>query len=499
MNFLLDKNSKIVIYGAGTMGISWAEKAANIGLKVILFIDRSADDIKYIKKIPVVTFETYNTIADEDDIVIVMLQNAMYHSAIVKQLQKIGIRKVIFFPMYTLGMNKERVFCLRRKYNECIKLDFDDSLTIPILYDDKIYSKDEGIIWEGKKEIIVWAPAELCYSNHGYEKENIWKSNFTKESIKLWSNYVYDRSLFVLRPYWELFSFFDGKTTNCAMYLKLFEKERGNDQIHNNDKILKDRNSLINIFEEEFCKGNEFFEQSPANSGIGNHGKIVIYDGLHRSVFLLNRGYWWIPVCLSNSNYNYLFNMEAVQKLKDYLETNNISELEYPLETFGFYNYPIKHQYIRAIWKELIREITNRGWDINEMFDLSLTNAYFARMFHREGTQVVYCLIDDKSEIEMLVNDIFRINNMNFIFNTSSWYPIIDECEIIVICMEQFRRLFLHGSLAWKERLKCIVVYDVLVEGAVSIFDRVFGNNRKCSLIRRYVTDGLMRGMYIVE
>lgn len=498
MNFVFDKESKIVVYGAGPMAVLWAEKAVRRGFTIRLFIDRDACYIKNVNNIPVIPLELYNNIANEDDIVIIMLQNVMWHQQIVEQLQKSGVIKVIFFPMRVSRKNMEQVFCLRRKYNECIKFEFDDSLKVPILYDDKTYDKDEGIIWEDKKYVIVWAPTELCYSVQRYGEGNIWKGDVTEESIELGKKYLYDKSLFALRPYWELFSFLKGKATDCSMYLRI-NGEEGHIRKRNNKELLKDRNRLVDFFKEEICKGNEFFEQSPASAGIGNRGKIVIYDGAHRCIFLIDNGYWWIPVCLSNNDYNNLFYKEAVQKLKDYIEANDIRELEYPLEAFGFYNYPIKHQYIRGIWKNLIREITDRGWTCNVVFDMSLTDAYFARMLYREGAQTIYCLLDNKNEIPILVNNIFRINNMEFVYDTDYLYKVVNQCEIIIVCMEQLLSLFRHNIFIWENCLKCVVVYDVLVDESVSALERTLGKSRRFNLISKYVEDGIIRGMYIVE
>lgn len=497
MNFVFDKESKIVVYGAGPMAVLWGEKAVSIGFTIRLFIDRNADNIKTVNNIPVITFEQYINIANMDDIVIIMLQNVMWHKKIVDQLQKLGIIKVIFFPMQVKKKNLEPAFCLRRKYNECIKFEFEDFLEVPILYDDEIFNKDEGLIWEDKKYTIVWAPIELCYSVQRYG-EDIWKGDVTEESIELIKRYNCDKSLVALRPYWELLSFLDGKMGDCSIYLRI-NGEEGHIGKRNNQELLKDRNKLFDFFKEEICKGNEFFEQSPACAGLGNWGKIVIYDGVHRSIFLIDNGYWWIPVRLSNSDYSYLFHTEAVQKLKDYIEANDIRELEYPLEAFGFYNYPVNHHYVRGIWKKLIREITSRNWKFNAVFDLSLTDGYFARMFYREGSQIIYCLLDDGNEISLLANDIFRIDNIRFVYDANYLYKIMNKCEIIILRMEQLISLFQHDTFVWEDCLKCIVVYNVLAEESALVFERFFGVNRRFNLINRYVTDGIMKEMYIVE
>lgn len=499
MIFLLDKNSKIVLYGAGSMAVSWMKKAGSIGFTVRLFIDKRAEDIKNIENIPVVTFDSYQNLASEDDTVIIMLQNVMWHREIVIQLQKLGIRKIIFFPLQSSGLSTDTVFCLRRKYNECIKFQFNSFLKIPILEKDDKYGMDEEIIWENQNETIVWVPVELCYSISGNREGTIWKSDYTQEAIELRIKYIYNKSIFALRPYWELFSYLNGKKDDCSIYLKIFGKEgHASSQGYDNKTLLKDRNKLINIFKNEVCKGNKFFEQSPADCSVGERGKIVVNDGIHRSVFLIDSGYWWIPACLSNKDYNYLFNIEAVQKLKDYIESNNMDELEYPIEAFGFYNYPIKYQYVKIIWKELIREVINREWDLKVILDLSLTDAYFSRMFYREGAKEIYCLLNDKSEIPKLANNIFRIRNIDFIYNTDLLFEIMSKCEIIIIHIKQLINLFSRDDFTWKTCLKCIIVYDVLIEEATSIFERI-SNNRKINLIKKYVMDGMMKGMYIIE
>lgn len=498
MNFQLDRSSTIIIYGASPMAIMWAERAVGNGFVIKAFIDKNAENIKYVQNIPVITFESYCVWADENNVVIIMLQNVMWHRDIVERLNGIGIRKVIFFPMRNRG-EARAVSCLRRKYHECIKFLFSDSLLeIPVLDYLEPYNRNAGIICENIKESVVWAPIELCYSVEREGCSDIWKSDYTQEAIQLSRKYIYNKSLFNMCPYWELFSFLKGEIDDCPLYLKIFGREgHVNTQKYDNDVLLKDRNELIEIFKDEVCKGNAFFEESPADSGMGSLGRVVIYDGMHRSIFLIDSGYYWIPVRLDSKNYKYLYNEKEVQKLKDYLRENHIIELQYPIETFGFYNFPIRCQYLRMVWREITNDITDRKWDLNTVVDFTLTDAYFSRAFYREGVKEVFCLLESESILPVLISNILRIKDIRFFDDVKLFYNIINQCELIITNGKQIQS-FVWDDFVWGECLMGIYVYDVLINEAEPIFSRIFDKNRKYHLLKKYTVNGKVNGIYII-
>lgn len=500
MNFELNRDNSIVVYGASLMAISWLEKAVLKGFTIKVFIDKSAEKIKCVRNVPVITLETYCRNADKDDIVIIMLQNVMWHEDIVKNLAKIGVRKVIFFPMTSRKIaNKEDLSSLRIKYHECIKFLFDDSIKdIPILNYFESYDGNEGMIWEERDECVVWAPIELCYSIEGIDACDIWKSDYTQEAIQLCEKYLYNKNLFNVYPYWELFSYLKGEMNDCSLYLKIFGREGHiHHEKYDDDVLLKDRNELIEIFKEEACKGNTFFEESPADSGVGKLGRVVIYDGLHRSIFLIDRGYCWIPIRMDGKSYKYLYNGEAVQRVKDYLREKHIVELEYPLESFGFYDFPVRHQHLRMIWKEITNEIASRGWILSKVIDCTLTDGYFSRAFYREGIKQIACFSDKENKLLLLINSIFRIDNIKVICSICDLRKNIAECEFVILNMKYLRIGEIWNQFLSVPSLKAVCVYDILVNEAEEILSDIFYGRKVC-LLKRYALDGKINGIYMI-
>lgn len=101
--------------------------------------------------------------------------------------------------------------------------------------------------------------------------------------------YVRGRNLYSLRPYWELFLYLRGETENCKLYLSIFGKKgHTSHENYNDEKLLTDKREIYYLYLKELIGGSRsFFQDSPAEGGVTSNNRVVIYDGLRRSIFYL--------------------------------------------------------------------------------------------------------------------------------------------------------------------------------------------------------------------
>lgn len=499
MGFCFDKDAKLVVYGASEMARIWTENILKKGFDVSVFLDGNAKSIEQVMGIPVFTLEEWD--ASSDALVIIMLKNATQHLEIARRLYEKGVDQVIFFPMSTNGLNMERVSRLRKVYNQCIRQSFDAEIPdIPFLGELlEERDKSEAVICQYSKEIVMWCPVELCYSIGRMDRDVIWYSDCTEEARLLQTKYVFDKNVYNLLPYWELLDFCYGKIEGCPLYLKIFGKAAQNKKdIYDDGKLLADRSRLVQLYEEEICKhkGISFFEESPADAVMGEKGRVIIRDGLHRSVFLVRRGYKWIPVRITADEYERFFNNVPAAALCRRLKENRIEYLEYPIEHPAFYGYPVQRQNIRDIWHSIANDIEKNDLMIRAVVDLSMSHAYFSRLFLREGANAAYFL-DEKDILTAEINRLFDLDGLYDIREEEELIAITGGSSLVIFKADQLDR---HREYVNKIRERSdvtIYVYDVMMRTAAvvrSVFEK-----REIQLLRKYVVEGELNGLFVIR
>lgn len=499
MRFNLDPKSEIVLYGVSSMAVSWMEKMTQMTYRIKMFIDKDADKIKSVKNIPVVTLDAYLVSADKNDVVIVMLQNVMWHKEIAERLMENGIKKIVFFPMQEYCWYGE-ISLLRKRYNQCIKNRFENILSdIPIIEKKELFGNNTSHIYMDDYEVTAWAPVEICFSIKDIKESGFWKTDRSDASIQLAERLIFDRNLFNLYPYYELYDFLKGKKESCPLYLKMNGKEGHiNSDKCDNDTLLCDRRKLMDIFEEEIHRGTGFFEESPA-FGIVNRrlGKIMIQDGMHRSIFLVDHNFWWIPICMNKEDYAFLYNADKVNKVKEFFIEHGVTELEYPVEGLGFYGLPVQHRCIRQIWKFASQAISSIGWRVKSVLDLSMTDGYFSRMFYRDGVDKIHCYIGNDSELPMMINQFFRIDDIIMILNQECLPSLASQCELVIINWDKLEELGpIRLGSQYMQIMDKLLVYGICMEEEGKF--RSFLKNRNKVLVNKYIDDGKLKCSWLI-
>lgn len=500
MGFCFHKDAKLVVYGASEMARIWTENILKKGFEVCAFLDRSAKSIGQVMGIPVFTLEEWEI--SSDALVIIMLTNAAQHREVARRLYEKGVNQVIFFPMSTNGLNIKNVSKLRMIYNQCIRQSFDSEIPeIPFLGELlEERDKSEAIIYQYSKEVVWWCPVELCYSISKMDRDAIWYSDDTEDAGLLRMKYLSDKNIYNLFPYWELFDFCYGEIEECPLYLEVYEKSAQNKKgVYDAGRLLADRSRLVQLYEEEICKhmGISFFEESPADAVMGEKGKVIIRDGWHRSIFLARRGYKWIPVRITADEYERFFNNVPAVELYRRLKENKIEYLEYPIEHPVFYGYPIQRQNIRDIWHSMANDIEKNDLMNRVVVDLSMSHAYFSRLFLREGANVAYFFLDEKDFLTMEINRLFDLEGLYDIREEEELVAITGGGALVIIKADQLDR---HKEYVNKIRERSdvtIYVYDVIMRTA-AVLRNVF-KKREVQLLRKYVVEGELNGLFVIR
>lgn len=495
MSFVLEKGSRIVIYGASGGSIKWCTEAQNQGFQIEAFLDKNAEKLKQVNHIPVYTINDWRPNRQETIIVIIMLQNAMQHYRIMMQLYSKGIQKVLCFPVESYGLQKDMLSSLRLKYNECIRFQFGKMLEGIPEYTDMLQTEEQErkkIICENERDITLYVPFELCYTEEKKTK-SFWQSDYTMKAMDLACHYIKGKNICQLRPYWELFDYLDGKRDDCRLYLDIFGKSgHVSHENYSDNQLLKDRNSLYELYCREFEQRSKFFEESAAAGRVTQEGKIRIIDGVHRSIFLIRAGYRWIPVRLPKAELKYLGSTKSLQLLSKNIAEPNVLRLEYPIEHPDFFGFVFDRDDIRKLWVKISNEILTRKISYQMIIDLSLTGGYFARNFFRMGSKKVYCYSEQNDYTE-LAGQLFGMSLVEYIHSLYDLKPLIKDKRLVVVS----DKIWNMEPEIFESMLRETNVYMCVID--VNLQDDYWLKSRYCMekewvLVDKYAVGGYLRG-----
>ena len=150
MKYSIDKDEKLYLYGAATIGFLQHNTLSKKGYRILGFIDRRADEIKKFCELPVFRPDDKNL--DKNITVIVSVKNVFEHSRIAKSLNDYGFSKIIYRPYNALNASGDDLET--RLYNVYDEILNDNGITeirdIPfyisaeIKFHGKIYTLNEN-------------------------------------------------------------------------------------------------------------------------------------------------------------------------------------------------------------------------------------------------------------------------------------------------------------------------------------------------------------------
>lgn len=416
MYFTIDRESKIILYGANNYSHFFQEKLHDSGYQVIAYLDRRAAEIDEMGGLTVYDLETQPFNPKNKKVVfIICFQNALQHEKVAKLLHDKGFGNILYLPMSNDGRNSEQQRRMRALYNDFTDGRFQKLKNIPCY--DKMLAKSEnsysGIIRYNKESVVFWAPIELCYSSE--EEYGNRSSDYTEQAKRLSRQYQ-GLNLCAQEPHVRLVSYFEGEG-DCSLYMQIYgQVGHINKNFAPDEVFLKDRLELYQLYKSSLNEGMDFFIDSPMECIVNPERKIIVLDGIHRGVFLLKQGFKWIPAKVPKKDYEYLCNSTEAHALMIYFKSNAIKKTHMPIPHPSFYRFPAKAEvYGTTVLSSIQRVLGKLTTKNTYVLDMSGTCGYYARNFHRMGAAKVDCVIEPTDGITRLINKLFDMVNIDLI------------------------------------------------------------------------------------
>ncbi len=406
------REKKILIYGAGSLGINCCNILKKDNIQIEAYIDKRADTLKEYEGSRVYAIHELTEWKDKDRYcIIIAIRNVFDHSQLALQFYRLGFRALIFKPTTVLKGKRNSVFDSISNAHDSLMIKF-GMPELPIMYyeKEKIFEARYDMSLACSKEGFykVHIPSELLFSN--VIPRYLWtERNFV-------SNYVGV----------ELYKAFQGKgnlKTVIEKYVQRFALPGAIEMKVDvggawEDILIDSRLAVYNEMCDKMAIMPEFFVENCTTVALRENGGFkLIASGKNRVSFLIAQGYRFIPVMISRKDYEQAEQIECVRKIEKYLEKTGINELDVPIPHFYFYEYRYLIQQYVEQWQnlvgyclaELVYDISGH-YDFNQfcIVDYSTDHGSMSRFLSMLGFVVERRVTGD--ELTVLEDELLRVS-----------------------------------------------------------------------------------------
>lgn len=409
--------TKVLIYGAVSRGRLLNKLLSSAGFNVIGFIDKRAHELSEVDNKPVVSITDAAKI--DDIIVVISVKNVFEHRSIVRQLINENIHNIIYCPVEA----KDQHVRLNNAYEHICKIQYDgkfsgcdDFLNIPRtekLLLAELY--DSAVMFDGNDYLVANISATHIY--------RIMEANSRGEPVKTCNTLMLSSI--------HGFEYFNGNlTADINSYIKYNAKsmtDLGN--VPTSEWVKNNLSTRYNVFCELNKRLNlepNFFIESAQDAVWNDNNKVFdVRGGRHRFSFLLCKGFEYLPLKISKTDYELFLNLPKVEEIYSYMRKYDIYELEAAIPHPYFYSYNYKRldyfnciikpitlktfQRIKIIYKTEIFEDTSINIEDFSFFVNIYDNGVLARHLYSLGFKIA--LPEKQKSFERLLNELFYIDN----------------------------------------------------------------------------------------
>lgn len=296
--FTTDTNTKIILYGAASIGLIMYGNLKKQGYHILCFIDKRAEEIKEIEGVPVYLPEdAYIQGCDKTNtVIIVSVKNVFEHDKIAHSLRKLEFKNLIYKSGVILNGEENPDLLQLSKAYDAILQEQEIPPVLPVseeivLYTFRDYST---IVVLDDESRITYVPVELIFTNQN-------KLGFSR-----WN----DIPILLLYPHLQFFLSLNGEMEyTLDSYLKFCEEaalRQGNIEITESWKqnILRNRTMVFEQMKLSHDINSNFFIDSPAEAEWNFKGYFNLTGGKHRVTFLVAQGHNYIPLKISNQDFD---------------------------------------------------------------------------------------------------------------------------------------------------------------------------------------------------
>ncbi len=329
--YILNGNSRVIIYGAATTGAVLYHHLSESGIEVIAFIDKRADEINAYYDLPVWNFEEAEKYFEKNDevVVIVGIKNVFEHEKVARMLWRLKCSRIIFRPYSEIqGTGNAKDKELNRIYDEALTGSLSYCYVIED-FEDRIL-KDQGIIIEDDEWVIADIPAWYVFTDRYEGKDIIWG----------------DIPCLGLVPHIGLFNLFLGnENDDWREYIRFCREAavRSGGIVTSKaweESVYSNRLDVFWHMQYAWEHDKSFFIKNAVWAELNDKGYFNIKSGKHRIVYQLLKGSCFIPLKIKKNDYFRWRNEEKAQKINEILREADIDALPVIIANPYFYDYP---------------------------------------------------------------------------------------------------------------------------------------------------------------
>lgn len=423
--FSLTPKNKIIIYGAGGLGVHQAQQLMDAGYNVVAFFDQNPNNHNLPISIPIYSIADNVSVFNDKThiIVIICLHNALWHQDIALSLNKLGYENILFLPIgerYNFSMRIH----MELGYKHLTEQNYKKVLNLPTYstITDIELSTEDAVIEKTDSFVTVWM--EMT-------------SIFTNEKLKQRGNeltHCYgDVSICALTPYIELFKFCKYGHGDIEPYCQAFKKVQNKQDVYSTAEFLQDRLDLYDILRAELNKGISYFiNAAPLLKWNMQYHHFNVVEGHHRLIFLMVEEFRRVPVKISREDFNIWKNLPVFMECRKYIQENKIKCWNAPIAHPGFYHFEYTQEKTSPTSLMILQKALGKlNFSNLSFFDFSNTGGYYARAFRSMGCSNVYCFDNDTEHayISQLFNKLAFMDDIKMLSNISI-YEILTSLKI---------------------------------------------------------------------
>lgn len=348
-SFSLDYSKYYLIYGAGGNGLKVHSLLQQSGCHVLGFIDQRAPKLSIVNGLPVFNPDSLSETNNKDSIVVIItIKNVFEHSKLALSLAKKGFSHCIYKPICILknqAVSKKLKLVNSVHDSLIIHNTFPYGLVLPNVELKIILSpRNLCCIKKNKETLTAWLPVELLFNyKHSDAYENIPMANFF--------------------PLLDLYHLFDGKIAFSVDQRKIILSEfisycsewaKANHVFIDSDLVnswISSRKQSFDQMQSIFERDFDFFIRNAPHVQLDSNLKFHLTNsGRNRVVFLIAKGYRYVPVEMTLDDYEKWYQQSLCQQILDYTQSNLIYSVNvaipHPLLCDLPVDYPDFHKHV---------------------------------------------------------------------------------------------------------------------------------------------------------
>lgn len=458
--FDITKENRLYIYGGGELGRSFFRQLMKDGFCVQGIIDRNAEKLKAEERIFILSVECFAHYFKNDDVVIVCVHNALWHTEIVESLKRIGVNNILFIPLnkdysrlWSNEMLKAYNYFINREYNKLKNIP-----TLSLLLDHSI-TPAKAVLKETDNSVMCWIDITSLYTSEsvGYA---------TKRYAPVELEAYADTPMPGMIPYVNLFRLLAGQEGGEAdSFLRLCKRFQNSIDEYSDEEFISDRFDLYNELSSQFNFGIERFIESAPDCKWNCKGFFNLLDGMSRTTFLYTRGFQFVPVKIKRNEFNNWVNETGIKKVLPTLPPTTNWEIEHP----GFIEYPVRYPGVKFKILTAIEEYYNKEkWEGKTVVDGTNTDGCIARYFARQGANVIRVVKDEKYDFERELINLFLFKDSICLSKIEQRY---DCAKIICLSIDENSIGKIKQVIINYNKSSLVCIFHNMTEEAIMSFE----------------------------